>query len=406
MKLRRRPTPRAFAILAAGGLLFMAGTTAQAGWLFVLAAGVVGLILGSVAVRQNLDGAAVERTVPVRARVGDEVRVGLRVTNTGRRRLPLLRVTDVFEAFVPASAASERLDPGESNHIEQVRATLRRGRFTGGPCALRAGSPFGFLTSQRTLHVESPIVVVPDWVELTSFPILEPSSIPFDVLHERARTGAGEEYLGVRDYRPGDPPRSVHWRSTARAGRLVVREYEEEVASKVALVLAGRDMGTPPDSAFEALVSAAASIAIYALQTGHPVELTRFDEAGGHTSIDGPHRYAVLDWLASAQPTDGSLTALSAAALTRIGRRGTVVLLAPSVGPAAEDLPAAVRMVQTAGSRVIAVIAKASTWSDGRDVSRIEQEVMRGLVERRISIRVLERGGDLGRSLLIQERAA
>jgi uncharacterized protein (DUF58 family) len=247
---------------------------------------------------------------------------------------------------------------------------------------------------------------VPNWVELTSFPILEPSSIPSDVLHERARTGAGEEYLGVRDYRPGDPPRSVHWRSTARAGRLVVREFEEEIASKVSLVLAGADAGTPPDSAFESLVSAAASIAIYALQTGHPVELTRYEENGEQTSIDGPHRYAVLDWLAGAVPSDASLSALAGPALTRLGRRGTVVLLAPSVGSVAEELPSTVRMVQTAGSRVIVVLAKASSWDPSTEIGRAEEKVMSSLLQGRSSVRVLERDGDLAQSLLVMGAAA
>ena len=129
--------------------------------------------------------------------------------------------------------------------------------------------------SRRTIELPTSLTVVPRWVEIRSVPILEPSSFPSDVLHERARTGAGEEFIGVRDYRPGDPPRSVHWRSTARAGHLVVREFEEEVASRVALVLAGADAGTPPESAFETLVTAAASIGVYALQTGHPVDIVR-----------------------------------------------------------------------------------------------------------------------------------
>ena len=174
-------------------------------------------------------------------------------------------------------------------------------RFESGPVTLRAGSPFGFMSTSRTLQVESPIVVVPTWAELTSFPILEPSSIPFDVLHERARTGAGEEYLGVREYRPGDPQRAVHWRSTARVGQLVVREFEEEVQSRVTLVLAGSDFGDPPDSAFEWLASAAASIALYALNTGHPVDLLR-PSRDGVAHLGDPDRYDVLDWLAAAQP--------------------------------------------------------------------------------------------------------
>ena len=398
--MRRRLSSRAFAITAAGGLLFLAGTTAQAGWLFVLAAGVIGLVVGSVLVRQNLNAASVERSTPARTRVGDQVRVGVTLFNTGKRRLPMLRVVDRFDAFDEIAASSDRLGPGESARIEQVRTALRRGRFESGAVTIRAGSPFGFMSTTRTLQVSSPVVVVPRWAELSSFPILEPSSIPFDVLHERARTGAGEEYMGVREYRPGDPRRAVHWRSTARAGHLVVREFEEEVASKVALVLAGSDTGVPPESAFESLVSATATVAIYAMQTGHPVEVSRYDEDGSPIHIDGPDRYSVLDWLAGAAPGEGSIERLASGALTRIGRRGTVVIFAPTTGVTAAEVPHAVRAVQNAGSRVIVVAARASSWQDKGSADATERELMAEFSKGRASVRFLTRDGDLARELM------
>ena len=397
--MRRRFSPRALTVAASGGVLFIAGATAQAGWLFVLAAGVFGLVVGSIFVGQHLDRAIATRSLPSRVRVGDDVRVGLKIENPSRRRLPLMRVTDRFEAFDQSSAGCERLGPGQSVELEQVRLALRRGLFESGPIVLRSGAPFGFLTTTRTVEVESPLVVVPRWVELTSFPILEPSSFPSDVLHERARTGAGEEYLGVRDYRPGDPPRSVHWRSTARAGHLVVREYEEEVASKVSLVIAGEDEGEPPDSSFEYLISAAASIARYALQTGHPIDLVRYERDGEIARIDGPDRYSVLDWLARAVPSTQPLMPLVAKALAGIGRRGTVVIFAGTIGAGADELEQAVRSVQTAGSRAIVVAAKTSSWSRSTDANVDEELVLHRLGQGRAAVRALSKGDDLFRCL-------
>jgi uncharacterized protein (DUF58 family) len=242
------------------------------------------------------------------------------------------------------------------------------------------------------------VIVTPRWVDLMSFPILEPSSFPSDVLHERARTGAGEEYLGVRDYRPGDPPRSVHWRSSARAGHLVVREYEEEVASRVALVLAGIDHGQPPDSSFEMLVSAAASIAVYALQTGHPVDLFRYGERGEVDQLANPDRYGVLDWLARAQPFDAPLRPLTTLAVAHLGRRGTVVALAPTAGQAGNDIEPAVRDVQSAGSRAIVVAARASTWNEGR-VADDREDALMGAGQGRAPVKFVSRGDDLRRCL-------
>jgi uncharacterized protein (DUF58 family) len=395
--VKRKLGKRAFIVALVSGLLFLAGATAQASWLFVLAAGVLSLVLGSLFIRHPLKAVEVERKLPRRVRQGDEVRLGLIVRNNGRRTLPLTRLDDPFPAFEPNAALIERLGPGEQTHIELVSTARRRGDFASGEVKLTSGAPFGFLRSSRTLEVGTPLVVVPRWFEIRSFPILEPSSFPSDVLHERARTGAGEEFIGVRDYRPGDPPRSVHWRSTARAGHLIVREFEEELASHVVLVLAGADTGEPPDSAFESLVTTAATIGIYALQTGHPVDMVRATPGGGAERLGDTDRYGLLDWLAKAEPVDAPLTALVGAAVDRIGRRGTVVLLAPATGEAGESIADAVRLVQAGGSRAIVIVADARTWDEARKGPAGELGL--GLEGGRATVRVISRGDDLARCI-------
>jgi uncharacterized protein (DUF58 family) len=380
-------------------LLFGTATTAQAGWLFVLAAGTLGLVVGSLLVRHHLSAASVERSVPRRVRAGDEVRLGLGVHNSGKRPLPVSRLDDGLGAFEETSVLVERLPAGSSAQIELAKTALRRGVYASGTARLRTGSPAGLVWTTRSIDVASDLRVVPRWVELRSFPILEPSSFPSDLLHERARTGAGEEYLGVRGYRPGDPPRWVHWKSSARAGHLVVREYEEEVASRVVLVLAGADEGDPPDSAFEAIVQATASIARYALVTGHPVDLVRAGPDGSPQQIVAPDRVGVLDWLAEARPVDASMDELTGVALTRVGRRGTVVLLATTSGRAGSSLGKAALTAQRAGSRAIVVAAVASSWSRKGSDGAAEDSLLHELEGGRAAVRALVKGGDLIRDL-------
>ena len=394
---RFRITRRALIIAGIGALLFSAASTAQAGWLFVLAASVLGLVVSSLATRHNLNAAEFSRKAPRRLCIGDPVGVVLSVHNSGRRSLPLMRVEDDFGAFEPSVVTTDRIRPGEEARVELVKNAYRRGVFTAGTVKLTSGAPFGFARTTRTFDVPGNTTVVPRWVDLRSFPILEPSSFPADVLHERARTGAGQEYLGVREYRPGDPQRAVHWRSTARVGQLVVREFEEEVQSRVTLVVAGRDAGVAPDSAFEALVSAAASIAIYALNTGHPVDLLRPVE-DGVSHLGDPDRFDILDWLAAAEPIDVPLTTVVSQGLARIGKRGTVVVLVPTQGEAANDAPNAIGAIQAAGSRAIVVAAKASTWTDDPDLDE-ENRIRKLLGTGRAGLRVLGRGEDLAECL-------
>ncbi|HVF52545.1 MAG TPA: DUF58 domain-containing protein [Actinomycetota bacterium] len=379
-----------------GLLLLLSGSTAQAGWLFVLSAGVLGLAGGSLAVRHRLKSAEVIRSVPSRLRVGDTTRVGLTLINNGRKPLPMLKLADAYPAFEPIGLATDRVPAQGRVEIELTRTAARRGVFDGADVELTSGAPFGMARSRRRIAVATRTVVVPHWVELRSFPILEPSSLPSDQLHERARTGAGEEFLGVRDYRPGDPPRSVHWRSTARAQRLVVREFEEMTYSRVAVVVGGPDAGLPPDSAFEAVVSAAASVALYALTTGHPVDLVRSGRPGMIDRLGGAGRVGILEWLASAHPSEDGLEPLAAAAAKAASRHGTVILCATEGSGSAGGLRASARIVQGMGARAIVVAADGDSWvhPEGR-----LDDLRRGLTATRTTLRILTKGKDLATCL-------
>lgn len=74
------------------------------------------------------------------------------------------------------------------------------------------------------------------------------------------QVGESQEFLQLRDYRPGDPMRRIHWPSSARTGRLVVKETGEEYFARVALVV---DTFVTPENAarLETVVTAAASLA-------------------------------------------------------------------------------------------------------------------------------------------------
>jgi uncharacterized protein (DUF58 family) len=130
-------------------LLFGAGATAQAGWLFVLSAGTFGFLVGSLFASRGLQ-AHLERAHPPTARVGDDVPVVMTVANDTRRALPFMRVEDRHDAFEPLYAVSERLRPGESGEIGAMRRVVRRGVFASGEIKLSTAAPLGFI--RREAH--------------------------------------------------------------------------------------------------------------------------------------------------------------------------------------------------------------------------------------------------------------
>ena len=93
-------------------------------------------------------------------------------------------------------------------------------------------------------------------------------------------------FMGVREYGPGDELRRVHWRTTARTGKLAVTEYTQGVTLDVTLALdlcesAYKGTGTDDHSALETAVTLTATLLADLLQHGHAVRLVTAGEIGG-----------------------------------------------------------------------------------------------------------------------------
>jgi uncharacterized protein (DUF58 family) len=361
--VRLRPTAKAGAFLVTGALLVVVGSTAQAGWLFVLAAGVTGPLFASAVLAPRLRSCRPVRRSPQRASVGESLSTVLAVHNGGRRYLPLVRLEDDFPATDRIAVLCKGIAAGATAETKVEAVANRRGRYESGPMTMWSSWPFGLVRSSKTIDVTSSVVVTPRWVELGAFSAFDlPSGT---TAHARAldRAGSGEEFLGVREYRAGDDARRVHWRSSARMGRLIAREYEEEGSPRAIIVLAGGDHGTPPDSCFEALVSAAASVALHAMDRRHRVEFVRAAD-GGFERVALSARVELLDWLATATPRDVALGPLVGRALEGDVGNGTIVLFTPTEGRAAAGLRDAAAAAVSRGRATAAVVADASTWDE------------------------------------------
>ncbi len=172
-----------------------------------------------------------------RAQVGRSIEERMFVRNTGLLPKLWLEVRDHSTlAGHRASFAISNLLSG-SEYMWSVYTTCQeRGRFTIGPVTVTSGDPFGLFHLQHDLPDTASIVVYPAAIDLRVFPLPMGQVSGGDALRRRTHyvtTNAS----GVRDYAPGDGFNRIHWLSTARRDRLIVKEFELDPLSDVWVVL-------------------------------------------------------------------------------------------------------------------------------------------------------------------------
>lgn len=396
-----RPNRRALTILVTAAALFLVGSNVQAGWLFVIGAALVGVVAGGlIGPASTLRGFTVERKAPSHSRVGDSIRVHLALRNESRTSKSLVRVVDDFLGETPLFA--RQLKPARVTPFEYESIPKRRGAITEASVHLSSGFPFGMGIAKRTIQVETPMLVHPRWVPLVNFPLLETQSSPNEPLHDRRRKGAGMDFYGVREYRPGDSLRHVHWKSSAHGGRLLVKEYEEQLTSRLSIWIDSVEkIGDEPATTFEDAAACAASLVVYALETGHPVQLF-CDTSHGTNHLFEPGRPEALDWLSKIEAEGRrGFARLVQDFAHEIQPRSTNVLIFPTTRRNLDEVRGATAILQSFSTRVMAVSLSARTYSSASSVfsEGEESELLSGLHANRVSVYRVPRGGDLAQCL-------
>lgn len=367
-----RPTRKAFSLSLGSLLLFGVGANAQAGWLYVIAACMAGVVVAGVLMpRYAIKGLEVERRVPHFSTAGDPLDFEVVINNRSRGAKGPLSGADLF--LGGSMFVAPRVGAKSALTIPINVQAPRRGQYLGGEVELTSGAPFGIARVRKRVDVPSALLVHPRWVPLPTFPLLEAASTPNEPIHERARRGAGTDFYGLREYRTGDSLRHIAWRSTAKSGRLLTREYEEQLASRLTILIdssedLGRDRSTYEDS-----ISVAAALTMYALDSGHPVQL--FCESAGRVDhLFEPGKHEALDWMACLRPGGRrGIARLAAEATGEIFRRSTSVLVFPSTRRNVQEALQAVATLQEQSSRVICVVLSAQSY-DERSSAALSEE--------------------------------
>lgn len=308
--------------------------------------------------------------LPRHATAGESLRYAVRLENVGKHKLSGLRLTQTppdprpsFEEFAgtPEPGEEERnvfdrtmvfyrwqwltarkggftaresretfsLAPGESRRVSMELTPSRRGVIPMGDVRALLPDPLGFFQKcSRTKSTPTRLVVLPKRHRLP--PLTMPGSAAFRIGGEETSNAIGSagEFVGLREYRPGDPLRQIHWKSWAHTGRPMVKELEDTFYPRYALVL-DTFPGSPDSAVFEDMISVAASF-IVGLDRNESLLDLMFIAGEAHTVTAGrgmERMEKLLEVLAGVELEHGSRLDLLAQSVIRHREKMTSCLL-------------------------------------------------------------------------------
>lgn len=179
---------------------------------------------------------------------------------TGRKRGPSLwsSLLSRKQGAQKGPAMPVNLQSNESKNLRLEMLPVRRGRIRLAGITVARSDPFGLCYARKFMRLPHSILVLPKRYALP------PVHLPGGRRHHSGglalttSVGESEEFVSLREYRPGDSLRKFHWKSWAKTGKPIVKEYQEEYFVRHVLILDTFIDETHSD-AFEEAVSLAAS---------------------------------------------------------------------------------------------------------------------------------------------------
>ena len=359
-------TRAGWAVAAMGVLLGASGVVAHQPALLVLAVGCLAALICSVvtkAVRPRLD---LERRLG-RSRVtaGEGIAVALVVTNASARPSAATVAVDSLEGE-PVRVAIPAMGGHGSRTVGYDLPAGRRGVFTLAPLVVSRPDPLG-LTRIAPLTSDEDLTV---WVHPRTIPVA-PIPAGYQLSEDGPRGSDVQQgalvFHSLREYVVGDDIRHIHWRSSAHAGDLLVRETLETTTPTAAVVLDTR-RGVHTEASFEEAIEIAASLVTASLPHGVPVILA----TTGGRSLSAADSEDALDELAAVTLDDGDEAALSG-----LGRSGSPTsrsngLVFVTGSPGAADAAAIAELCARTANTTVVLVGDGSTGSDARQRGRAD----------------------------------
>ncbi len=363
----------------------------------------------------NLRGLSAQRDLRNnRAQVGRQIEEHLIVRNKSIWPKLWVEVEELSDLPEHNARIVTGITPNVFRHLRVRTVCQLRGKYTLGPIIIRTSDPLELFHFQKRIHTMADVLIYPATEPIHGFP-LPPAELPGGTATRRRTYHTTSNVSGVRDYAPGDSLNRIHWPSTARQRRLIVKEFELDPTADLWIVLdmyrrvqqsitwRGKPDEEPtheirtPASTEEYIVTAAASLASHFILNQR--RNTGLIGWGQHREIIPPDReprqfYSILESLAILRAYGSSpLPEVLAAEANRFSRQTSVVILTCSPDPG--WVRSGLRQLLYSGIFAVVVLVDGTTFGGWHETTRVEAE----LIANNVPYYILRNGQPIGPSL-------
>jgi len=184
---------------------------------------------------------------------------------------------------------------------------FKRGEYQAGPFVVYFFDPLNLFFFKRTFPVYSKVVVYPQIFKIERFPALTRSVLPWFGIETARSSGDDDEFYGVREYKEGESVKKIHWISSARKNKLIVKQFQLQSFFGTTIIFnleKAKNIGEGKESVAEYIIKIAASVAHYLTEKGVSIELLAHIGEIVHLPFNKgqDHLEDILKVLAVAQP--------------------------------------------------------------------------------------------------------
>jgi uncharacterized protein (DUF58 family) len=344
----------------------------------------------------NLRGLTAERELlNTRAQVGKPLEEHILVRNNSIWPKLWVEVHDMTDLPSHQARFVTSVSQKGTRHTRVRTHCELRGKYTFGPILIRTSDPLGLFHFQKRLSSIADVLIYPATETIHDFP-LPPAELPGGTATRRRTHHTTPNVAGAREYAPGDSFNRIHWPSSARQQRLIVKEFELDPTADLWLVLdmqhrvqqstsySGRPVEgqykeevRTPESTEEYIVTAAASLANYFVLTQR--RNTGLIAYGQYREVIMPEReprqfYHILESLAVLRAWGHTpLQQVLAAEGNRFGRQTSLILITPSTD--ADWVKTGLRNLLYSGIYATVILVDGITFGGWYELSPVEAEL-------------------------------